>query len=91
MKQILSLLSVTGATQVFEDGSEADTDALVKAGVPGISAITDMQHYFDWHHSVDDSIDKVDPFYLQKYAASMAALVYVLADMQESIRDIAQK
>ena len=31
----------------------------MKRGVPGIAHQTVMEHYFDWHHSAADMLDKV--------------------------------
>jgi hypothetical protein len=38
-------------------------------------------HYFDWHHTEADTLDKVDPVEFRKNAAMLAVVAYVLADM----------
>ena len=38
----------------------------------------DSQRYFDYHHTADDTFDKVNKRELELGAASMAALVYLL-------------
>jgi hypothetical protein len=40
-----------------------------------------MEHYFDWHHTESDMMDKVDPVELRKNVAALAVMIYVLADM----------
>ena len=30
-------------------------------GVPALGEETTMAHYFDWHHTEADTLDKVDP------------------------------
>lgn len=40
--------------------------------------IPDSQRYFDYHHSADDTFDKINKRELELGAASMAALVYLL-------------
>ena len=38
-------------------------------------------HYFDWHHSEADTLDKVGVEDFRKNLASLAVMSYVLADM----------
>jgi hypothetical protein len=38
-------------------------------------------HYFDWHHTDADTLDKVDPDDFRKNAAMLAVVTYILADM----------
>jgi hypothetical protein len=38
-------------------------------------------HYFDWHHTVTDTLDKVDPQDFNRNIAVLAVWSYVLADM----------
>jgi hypothetical protein len=54
-------------------------------GVAGVSHRTTMEHYFDWHHSRADMLDKVDPVELRKNLAALAALVYLVADDPEPL------
>jgi carboxypeptidase Q len=51
--------------------------------VPGLSLRTTGQHYFDWHHTNSDTVDKVNPADLRANIAAMAVMAYVLADMPE--------
>jgi len=85
MREIGRLLAGIGAQQVTPDGGGADIDALMKKGVPGVSHRTTMEHYFDWHHTPADMLDKVDPIELRKNVAAMAVVLYVLADMDEPV------
>ena len=81
------LLAGIGAESVTEDGGGADIGPLMKRGVPGIAHRTTMEHYFDWHHTRSDMLDKVDPIELRKNVAAMAVMLYVLADMPEDLRN----
>jgi hypothetical protein len=45
------------------------------------------EHYFDWHHTDADTLDKVDPVNLRKATALFAVMGYVLADMEPTLRD----
>ena len=85
MREIGRLLAGIGAQQVTPDGGGADIDALMKKGVPGVSHRTTMEHYFDWHHTPADMLDKVDPIELRKNVAALAVVLYVLADMDEPV------
>jgi carboxypeptidase Q len=83
--EIARLLAGIGATSVSAGGGEADIGPLMKLGVPGISHRTSMEHYFDWHHTNADMLDKVDPIELRKNVAAMAVMLYVLADSPETL------
>ena len=55
----------------------------MKLGVMGVAHRTTGEHYFDWHHTRADMLDKVDPVELRKNVAAMAVVLYVLADSPE--------
>jgi Zn-dependent M28 family amino/carboxypeptidase len=67
------------ADRIRRGGGGADISELGKLGVPMIGLRVDGQRYFDYHHSANDTIDKVNERELELGAASIAALVYVLA------------
>lgn len=75
------VLARIGAAQ-FETRKEtgADTSFLVEAGVTGFGFIPDPLHYFDYHHTPADTLDKVDPKELAQDTAAIAALAYLLAE-----------
>jgi len=58
----------------------ADTSFLIEAGVPGFSFVPEPLHYFDYHHSAADTLDKVDPKELAQDSAAVAALAWILAN-----------
>ena len=68
--------------QRFETTPEtgADTQFLVEAGVTGFGLVPEPLHYFDYHHSPADTLDKVDRNELAQDAAAVAALAVILAD-----------
>jgi len=70
-----------GAAQ-FETRTEtgADTSFLVEAGVTGFGFVPDPLHYFDYHHTPADTLDKVDPKELAQDTAAVAGLAYLLAE-----------
>lgn len=58
----------------------ADTSPLTDAGVAGFGLVPDPRHYFDYHHTPADTLDKVDPKALAQNTAALAALAYVIAE-----------
>jgi carboxypeptidase Q len=74
-------LAKLGAAK-FETTSQtgADTSFLIEAGVAGFSLIPDPLHYFDYHHTPADTLDKVDAKELAQDAAAIAAIAITLAD-----------
>jgi len=80
-RQIAQLLRPVEADQVHEGGGGSDIEPLTNAGVPSLSPMTTVAHYFDWHHTRADTLDKVDPDDFRKNIAVLSVLAYVLADM----------
>jgi carboxypeptidase Q len=66
----------------FESAAEtgADTSFLIEAGVPGFGLVPDPLHYFDFHHTPADTLDKIDPNELNADVAAVASLAYELAE-----------
>ncbi|MGH7731192.1 MAG: M20/M25/M40 family metallo-hydrolase, partial [Candidatus Eiseniibacteriota bacterium] len=85
MKEIARLLAGLGADTIGPGGGGADIGPLMRKGVPGIAHRTTMEHYFDWHHTHSDMLDKVDPIELRKNVAALAVMVYALAEMPERL------
>ena len=87
LRPLADVLRPIGTTlfRSIDQSPGADIDPLVKAGVPGIGIMQDGRHYFDYHHSAADTLDKVDPQELKENAAAMAVMGYVLAAMPEPL------
>ena len=83
LKPVLDALGPIGAVVLerHDDGLGSDISLLQRAGVPGFSPLVDARHYFDYHHTAADTLDKVDPQNLRTQIATMAVLAYYLADM----------
>jgi carboxypeptidase Q len=88
MRAIAPLLAGLGADSIGPNGGGADIGPLMKKGVPGLAHRTTMEHYFDWHHTQSDMLDKVDPIELRKNVAALAVVVYALAQMPERLGDV---
>ena len=80
-QQIGQLLAKIGADKVNQGGGGSDIGPIVAKGVPSLSPTTTAEHYFDWHHTITDTVDKVDKENFRKNVAVLAVLAYVLADM----------
>jgi hypothetical protein len=85
LHEIATLLERIGAGALTAGGDEADTAPLINAGVPGLAVRTSGAHYFDWHHSQADTLDKVDPEDFRKNVAALAVMAFVLADMPDQL------
>jgi len=85
LSQIAALLEPVGASQVTEGFGGSDITPLRTGGVPLLGLRQDQTHYFDWHHTSADTLDKVVPQELAENTAAMAVLAFVLADMPEAL------
>jgi carboxypeptidase Q len=83
--EVAALLKPLGADSVTSGGGGADVQPLRAGGVPLLGLRQDTTHYFDWHHSPGDTLDKVSPADLAKNAAALAIMAYVLADLPEPL------
>jgi carboxypeptidase Q len=81
LTQIARLLAAVDADALSIGGGETDIGPLMRAGVPGFGLLTVNEHYFDWHHTNADTLDKVELQDFRRCIASLAVLGYVLADM----------
>ena len=86
LQQIGKLLERVGAGEITGGGGGSDIGPLMRDGVPGLGERTTGAHYFDWHHTEADTLDKVDPEDFRKNLASLAVMGYVLADMPETLK-----
>ena len=76
--QALALLGAAHFESTPETG--ADTSFLTEAGVIGFGLVPDPLHYFDYHHSAADTLDKIDSKELAQDSAAVAALAWILAN-----------
>jgi len=59
-------------------GGGVDIGPLKNQGTALAGLLTDPTHYFDWHHCANDTFDKINRSEMQKGAATMAALIYLI-------------
>jgi hypothetical protein len=78
IKQWKTLLLPYGLYYLEKGGTGVDIRDLKPLGTALMALVTDSQRYFDYHHSPNDTFDKVHPRELQLGSFSIAALVYLL-------------
>ncbi len=72
------LLEPYGLSDMSSQGGGADIGPLAPQGVTLIGFLPDSQRYFNYHHTAEDTFDKVDKRELELGSASMAAMVYLI-------------
>jgi len=74
---------VTGS---FEEADGSDIGPMLADGQPGVGLSQDGTRYFDYHHTPDDTLDKVDPAQLRQNVGAWTATLGVLAGPIEPAR-----
>ncbi len=85
LEQIVQLTAAIDASTIRRGGGGADIGPLMREGIPGLGLRTVGEHYFDWHHTRADTLDKVDPQSFRRAIALLGVTGYVLADMPERL------
>lgn len=79
-KAIQSALAPLGIVPGALDEAEgSDIGPMIQAGIPGVGLTQDGTYYFDYHHTPDDTLDKVDIEALRQNVAAWTAMLAVLA------------
>jgi carboxypeptidase Q len=73
-----SLFEPYGLIDFNQDGGGADISPLAPQGTTLIGFLPDSQRYFSYHHTPEDTFDKVDKRELELGAASMTAMIYLI-------------
>lgn len=75
-------LAAFAADDVRDGGGGADISPMGdSAGVPQLGLRQDSTRYFDIHHTMADTLDKVDPHDLAMNATAMAVMAWQLANL----------
>jgi carboxypeptidase Q len=82
LREFAARLKVLGADRIRAGGGGADIGPLAKEGVPVMSHDPETGRYWEIHHTPADTVDKVDPEKLARNVAAVAAMVYMLAEME---------
>ena len=73
----LAPLGITKNDKGEADGT--DVDPTIKLGAPWVSLGQDGARYFDWHHTPDDTLDKIDPVQLRQNVAAWTTMLAILS------------
>ena len=81
MQQIADVLKPLGVAYDAKrpGGGGSDLGSMHAKGMAALTLDQDATHYFDWHHTPNDTLDKVDPKELAQNVAAYAAWTYMAA------------
>ena len=82
MESLSTLLAPIEATKMVAGEGEADVEAIIAEGVPGLALDVDGSRYFWYHHSAGDTPDKLDPRDVARSVAAMGVMAYAAAQME---------
>jgi len=66
-----------------EGSGGADITPLLRQGMPVFDLAQDGTKYFDYHHTADDTLDKVDRNDLNQNVAAYVTVAYAAANIEQ--------
>lgn len=66
-------------------GGGSDNEPVVKAGVPVVDLNQDGSRYFDYHHTPEDTLERIDPAQLSQNVAAWTVLLALAANAPEEL------
>jgi len=69
-------------------GDGTDIAPVVKTGVAGVDLNQSGLRYFDYHHTPEDTLDRVDPAQLRQNVAAWTAMLQIVANAPETIAPV---
>ncbi len=73
-------------------GEGTDVEPILSAGkVAAVDLNQDGTRYFDYHHTPEDTLDRVDPVQLRQNVAAWATMLAVVADAPEEIGPVSPR
>jgi Zn-dependent M28 family amino/carboxypeptidase len=85
----LAPIGVVRGTEVAGDGT--DVGPTLKTGVPAVDLNQSGLRYFDWHHTPEDTLDRIDPAQLAQNVAAWTAMLAIVADAPEEMGPVTPK
>jgi hypothetical protein len=85
VRELATPLGALGAADVTGEGGGADLTPLRDMGVPVMNMRHDGGRYFDYHHTVADTLDKVNRQDLERCVAALALMTYRLAEDERTL------
>jgi hypothetical protein len=78
--QLTAALAPLGITKYDKGEAEGtDVEPTIAAGAPWIALGQDGTRYFDWHHTPDDTLDKIDPAQLRQNVAAWTTVLAIMS------------
>lgn len=62
-----------------------DVEPAIALGAPAIDLNQSALRYFDWHHTPEDTLDRIDPAQLRQNVAAWAVMLALVADAPEPL------
>jgi hypothetical protein len=86
--EIAAVLAPLGVVPSGDNNSRGDSDTgpMIPNGVGMLNLEQDGTRYFDYHHTPDDTLDKVDPAQLTQNVAAYAAAIWLAASDDRALR-----
>jgi hypothetical protein len=72
-------------------GGGEDVGPVLARGVAGVDLNQNGLRYFDYHHTPEDTLDRIDPEQLKQNVAAWATMLAVVADAPETIGPVPQR
>jgi carboxypeptidase Q len=86
MRDIASLLSPLGMSEIVGGGGGADIGPISQAGNTPMGAyLGNPARYFTVHHTAADTVERIAPAEVAKAAAAIAVVAYVIAEMPDQL------
>ncbi|GAB1267531.1 M28 family metallopeptidase [Aurantivibrio infirmus] len=86
VKPVLSTMDIAVTGEATSGGP--DIGPLMNAGVPVIRLRQDGSDYFDYHHTANDTLDKINPEALKQNVAAWAAVYFLAANSEIDFREV---
>lgn len=78
------------ATEAEGGGAGPDVGAMAERGMAWAQLAQDGSDYFDYHHTANDTLDKIDPRALDQQVAAYAVLAYLAAQADGGFGSVAK-
>jgi len=87
LNQIRSALAPLGVIRGDNTShGESDIEPMANLHVPVVTLELDGRDYFDFHHTADDTFDKIEPARINQSAAVYAVFTYLAAELDGDYR-----
>ncbi len=85
----LAPIGIVRGSGVGGDGT--DVGPILKSGAPAIDLNQSGLRYFDWHHTPEDTLDRIDPEQLRQNVAAWTTMLAIVADAPEAMGPVTPK